>query len=223
MILCAILYLTLSWPAGHVCPTHKESFQVRWDSIIPLFLHAAICLEVSLFRWTSQNSFSRETAVYKWYCVQFLYLTLSWPAGHVCPTYKESFQVRWDNSIPLFLHAAIYLEVSLFRWTSQNKFCRVQMIMLHAALHTVSFVHGKIYSDWFNGIVILQGRWQHGEKVGYCYPSGLEKTLYKWDIRVSLITKRLTVSEFVPWTCFFSPTRCEHTCEVQVLQKSLPS
>jgi hypothetical protein len=26
-----------------------------------------------------------------------------------------SFQVRWDNSIPLFLHAAIYLEVSLFR------------------------------------------------------------------------------------------------------------
>jgi len=33
----------------------------------------------------------------------------------VGPTYKESFQVRWDNSIPLFLHAAIYLEVSLSR------------------------------------------------------------------------------------------------------------
>jgi len=29
---------------------------------------------------------------------------------------------------------------------------------------------------------ILQGRWQHGEKVGYCYPSGHEKTLCKWDI-----------------------------------------
>jgi len=27
------------------------------------------------------------------------------------------------------------------------------------------------------GIEILQGRWQHGEKVGYCYPSELEKTL----------------------------------------------
>ena len=38
-------------------------------------------------------------------------LTHSWPAGHICPIYKESFQVRWDNSIPLFLHAAIYLEV----------------------------------------------------------------------------------------------------------------
>jgi len=48
----------------------------------------------------------------------------SWPAGHICPTYKESFQVRWDNSIPLFLHAAIYHEVSLFRWTSQNAFSR---------------------------------------------------------------------------------------------------
>jgi hypothetical protein len=35
-----------------------------------------------------------------------------------------------------------------------------------------------MHSDWFNGIEILQGRWQHGEKVGYCYPSGLEKRLF---------------------------------------------
>jgi len=48
-----------------------------------------------------------------------------------------------------------------------------------------------MYSDWFNGIVILQGRWQHGEKVGYCYPSGLENTLCKWDIYVPLVTKGL--------------------------------
>jgi len=41
-----------------------------------------------------------------------------------------------------------------------------------------------MHSDWFKGIEILQGRWQHGEKVGYCYPSGLEKTLCKWDIYV---------------------------------------
>jgi hypothetical protein len=39
-----------------------------------------------------------------------------------------------------------------------------------------------MHSDWFNGIEILQGRWQHGEKVRYCYPSGLEKTLCRWDI-----------------------------------------
>ena len=64
------VFLTLSWPAGHMCPTYKEFFQVHWDNSIPLFLHAAIYLEVSLFRWTSQNAFSHETAVYKWYCVQ---------------------------------------------------------------------------------------------------------------------------------------------------------
>jgi len=50
---------------------------------------------------------------------------------------------------------------------------------------------GKMHSDWFNGTEILQGRWQHGEKVGYCYPSGLEKTLCKWDIYVRLVTKGL--------------------------------
>jgi hypothetical protein len=56
------------------------------------------------------------------------------------------------------------------------------------ALHTVLFVHGEIHSDWFNGIEILQGRWQRGENVGYCYyPSGLEKTLCKWDIYVPLV------------------------------------
>jgi hypothetical protein len=48
-----------------------------------------------------------------------------------------------------------------------------------------------MHSDWFNGIKILQGRWQHGEEVGYCYPSGLEKTLYKWDIYIPLVTKGL--------------------------------
>jgi len=60
--------------------------------------------------------------------------------------------------------------------------------MLHAALH----FRGEMHSDWFNGIEIRQGRWQHGEKVGYCYPSGLEKTLCKWDIYVPLVTKGLT-------------------------------
>jgi hypothetical protein len=49
-----------------------------------------------------------------------------------------------------------------------------------------------MHSDWFTGIEILQGRWQHGEKVGYCYPSGLEKTLCRWEIYVKLITKGLT-------------------------------
>jgi hypothetical protein len=49
-----------------------------------------------------------------------------------------------------------------------------------------------MHSDWFNGIEILQGRWQHGEKVGYFYPSRLEKTLCNWDIYVPLVMKGLT-------------------------------
>ena len=63
-----------------------------------------------------------------------------------------------------------------------------------AALHTIIctlLFRGKMHSDWFNGIDILQVRWQHGEKVGYRYPSRLEKTLCKWDIYVPLVTKGL--------------------------------
>jgi len=48
-----------------------------------------------------------------------------------------------------------------------------------------------MHSDWFNGIEILQGRWQDGENVGYRYPSGLEKAPCKWDVYVSLVTKVL--------------------------------
>jgi hypothetical protein len=48
-----------------------------------------------------------------------------------------------------------------------------------------------MHSDWFSGTEILQGRWQHGEKVGYFYPSGLEKILCEWDVYVPLVTKGL--------------------------------
>ena len=51
-----------------------------------------------------------------------------------------------------------------------------------------------MHSDWFNGIEILQGRWQHGEKVGYCHPSRLEKTLCKWDMYVLLVKKGLNTA-----------------------------
>jgi hypothetical protein len=56
-----------------------------------------------------------------------------------------------------------------------------------------------MHSDWFNGIDILQGRWQHGEKVGYCYSSGLEKTLCKWEIYVPLVTKGLKATVHATW------------------------
>jgi len=60
----------------------------------------------------------------------------------------------------------------------------------HSIICTRLF-HGKMHSDRFNGTEILQGRWHHGEKVGYCYPSELEKTLCKWDKYVPLAIKGL--------------------------------
>jgi hypothetical protein len=65
--------------------------------------------------------------------------------------------------------------------------CTNDTVCNAATQHCVAALH----SDWFNGIDILQGRWQHGEKVGYCYPSGLEKTLFKWEIYVLLMTNGL--------------------------------
>jgi hypothetical protein len=62
--------------------------------------------------------------------------------------------------------------------------------MLHSSI-AHSIICGKVHSDWFNGIETLQGRWQHGEKMGYCYLSGLEETLCKWDIYIPLVTKGL--------------------------------
>jgi hypothetical protein len=51
-----------------------------------------------------------------------------------------------------------------------------------------------MHSDWFHGVEIVQGRWQHGEEMGYWYPRGLAKTFCKWDIYVPLVMKRLKTS-----------------------------
>jgi hypothetical protein len=75
-----------------------------------------------------------------------------------------------------------------------------------------------MHSDWFNGTEILQGRWKHGKKVGYCYPNGLEKTLCKWDIYVLLVTKGLIqcarvpviISVFPPTVVYFKQDKLEN-------------
>ena len=85
------------------------------------------------------------------------------------------------------------------QWLNQMRYRRVQMILCAMLLCSIAHIiictrlsRGKMPSDWLNGIEILWGRWQHGEKMGYCYPSGLEKTLCTWDIYVPLVTKRLS-------------------------------
>ena len=55
--------------------------------------------------------------------------------------------------------------------------CAMLLCSIAHSIICTRLFRGKLHSDWFNGIEILPGRWQHGEKVGYCYPSGLEKTL----------------------------------------------
>ena len=52
---------------------------------------------------------------------------------------------------------------------------------------------GKIHFDWFHGLQSVQGSWQHGEEVGYWYPSRIENTICKWEIYVPLVTKGSTV------------------------------
>jgi len=114
------------------------------------------------------------------HCLSYNFtLTLLWPAGHTCPTYKESFQVRWDNSIPLFLHTAIYLEVSLFHWTSQNAFSR------ETAVYKRLFVSGTCMSCWS----------QKGQLM-YVGPKAFKAFLYHIYIFVILIPTSVWYSDF---------------------------
>ena len=137
-------------------------------------------------------------------------LTLSWPAGHIFPTYKRVFfksagimVSHFFSMLPftlkyLYSVEPVRMHFPVKRPCTNGPVCNAACDIAHsiictvlyrwycvqcsiAALHTVSFVQGcfagKCILTGFNGIEILQGRWQHEEKVGYCYPSGLEKTL----------------------------------------------
>jgi hypothetical protein len=86
----------------YVSPTYKKSFQVRWGNSIPTFLHAAIYLEVFLFRWTSQNAFSRETAVlYKWYSVQCCIAALH-------TVYDYTFELKCTTHVSVYAQLLWY-------------------------------------------------------------------------------------------------------------------
>ena len=108
--------------------------------------------------------------------------------GHLCPAGHE--RVNLQNStlrktMEKVFRILLQINIYITRFI-KSLLCSIA----HSIICTLLF-HGKMHSEWFNGIEILQGRWQHGEKVGYCYPSGLEKTLCKWDIYVPLVTKGL--------------------------------
>jgi hypothetical protein len=49
-----------------------------------------------------------------------------------------------------------------------------------------------MHPNWFHGVELVHGRWQHGG-VEYWCPSRLERTICKWDMYVPLDTEGLTV------------------------------
>jgi len=128
-------YLTLSWPAGHnvYVPLTKSLFKSAGKTVSHFFsVLPSIYLEVSLFRWTSQNAFFRETAVYKWYCLQWClqHCTLY----HLCTgkciltgsTEERYFKVdgsmekKWDTVIPADLKRLFVSGTYMSRWSRKG-------------------------------------------------------------------------------------------------------
>jgi hypothetical protein len=101
------------------------------------------------------------------------------------------------------------IEIMQGRWQHGEEvgYCypsRLEKTLLSSIAHSMictRLFRGKMHSDWFNGIEILQGRWQHGKEVGHCYPSGLEKTLCKRDVYVPLVMKGLKSFPFFGVSC----------------------
>jgi len=188
----SVSVLTLLGPEVHTCPTYKESFQVRWDNSIPLFSMLPSTLK---------------------YLYSFKPFRMHFPAKQPC-TNDTVCNAAWDIHVPLtkslFKSAGITVSHFFSMLPSTLKYLySVEPVRMHfpakqpctndtvfngacTIAHSIictRLFRGKMHSDWFNGIEILQGGWQHGEKVGYCYPNELEKTLGKWDIYVRLVTK----------------------------------
>jgi hypothetical protein len=70
---------------------------------------------------------------------------------------------------PLLLTAAIVEELEpvwvCCGWRTNDTVCNAACSIAHSIICT-RLLRGKMHSDWFNGIEILQGRWQYGEKSG---------------------------------------------------------
>jgi hypothetical protein len=113
---------------------------------------------------------------------------------NTCTTIEQSVVVRFLWAKNMDAAKDIHKEMMPIRaaflcgYPLLQYFLPTKKRIAHSIICTRLF-RGKMHSYWFNGIDILQGRWQHGEKVGYCYPSGLEKTLCKWELYVPLVTK----------------------------------
>ena len=152
--------LTLSWPAGRICPTYEESFfEVRWDNSIPLFLHAAIYLEVSIPLNQSECIFPRNSHVQMILCAKL--------HSSIAQNFRNWPCFRHEAKVFIYLVRSTRAELLHIYVTTDpsqilNNFvgsARVQMILCamllcsitHSIISTRLF-RGKMHSDWFNGI-----------------------------------------------------------------------
>ena len=115
---------------------YKESFQVHWDNSIPLFLHAGIYLEVSLFCWTSQNAFSHETAVYKW-------MEKKWDT--VIPVNLKKTLCKWDIYVPLVTKGLKYMLGTIYDLHQKSCLCRVLEVLVTVGQYHVKCLNKMGY------------------------------------------------------------------------------
>jgi hypothetical protein len=136
------------------------------------------------------------------YVIPNFNLKLSWPAGHICPTYnKESFKStgitvsHFFSTLPSTLKYLYSVQTVRMHFPAKQP-CTNDSVCNDAMQHCTQYRLYMVVSQE-NAFWLVQwnrdisNRWQHGEKVEYCHPSGLEKTLCKWDIYVPLVTKGL--------------------------------
>ena len=157
---------------------NKSSQLIKSYTALPLITIITFCyvmilkLERKLEPPKNGNTYVAVTLIYSH--AMFHILTFSWPAGLTNSLFKStgitvSLFFSMLPSTLKYLYSVEPVRMH-FSWNSS-----VQMIlcaMLHSSIaHNIIctlLFHGKMHYDWFNGIEILQGRWQHGENVGYC-------------------------------------------------------
>jgi len=175
---------------GHICPAGHErvgSMEKKWDTVIPADLKRLFVSGTYMSRWSRKGWQHGEKV------------------GYCYPSGLEKTLCEWDIYVPLvtkglaaWRKSGILLSQRAWKdslWVGH--ICPVgheRVGSMEKKWDTVIpadlkrlFVSGTYMSRW------SRKGWQHGEKVGYCYPSGLGKTLCEWDIYVPLVTKGLNV------------------------------
>jgi hypothetical protein len=140
--------------------------------------------------------FPSKTVVYKWYCVQ---CCLQYP------TFSPCYYLPWRICIRLNQSECIFPRNSILTGSTEYRFFKVDAAwrksgtvrsIAHSIICTRLF-RGKMHSDSFNGIQILQSRWQHAEIVGYCCPvcpaghERVKRPLLSGQVNAPLVTKEL--------------------------------